>query len=162
MTSGPRPFASSRRSADTGSRTLVVTLVLVLAILAIGCIQSVARGGSPSPLGGSGLLGAGSGASIVPGPTGPTPVPSFVRPTPTPAPTFLMYVVKAGDNLDRIARRFGTTGRSIAYWNRGRYPTLDPDASGYRPNLVKVGWTLVLIPKVIVDEQTLDQPSPTA
>ncbi len=158
MTSRPRPVACSQRRADIGS----LTLLLILAIALVGCIQSVARGGSLSPLDGSGASGSGSVASIAPGPTGPTPVPSFVRPTPTPAPTFLLYVVKAGDNLDRIAHQFGTTGRSIAYWNRGRYPTLDPEASGYRPNLVKIGWTLVLIPKVIVDEQTLDQPAPSA
>jgi len=158
MTSRPRPISCSRRHAAFGS----FTLLLILAVALVGCIQSVARAGSPSPLDGSGAGGSGSDASIAPGPTGPTPIPSFVRPTPTPAPTFLLYVVKSGDNLDRIAHQFGTTGRSIAYWNRGRYPTLDPEASGYRPNLVKIGWTLVLIPKVIVDEQTLGQPAPSA
>jgi LysM domain-containing protein len=134
-------------------------LLLLASVVVTACIQSVARGGpSAAP---SGLADSGFAASpSAPPPTGPTPVPSFVRPTPTPAPTFLVYVVKSGDNLDRIARRFGTTGRSIAYWNRGTYPSLDPEAAGYSPNLVKVGWTLMLIPKVILDEQTLGQPTP--
>jgi hypothetical protein len=68
--------------------------------------------------------------------------------------------VKRGDNLGTIAGRFGTTARSIAYWNRGTYPSLDPEAAGYRPDLVKVGWILVLIPNVTVDEQTLPGPTP--
>ena len=98
--------------------------------------------------------------TAVPTPTGPTPIPSFVRPTPTPLPTFLVYVVKSGDNLNTIAHRFGTTGRSIAYWNRGTYPSLDPEAPNYKPNLVRIGWTLVLIPNTVVDEQTLPDPTP--
>ena len=126
-------------------------------VVAAGCIESVARTGSPS--GGS----AGPDRSTAtPGPTGPTPIPSFVRPTPTPLPTFLAYVVKTGDNLNTIAHRFGTTGRSIAFWNRGTYPSLDPEAPNYKPNLVRIGWTLVLIPNVVVDEQTLPEPTPDA
>jgi len=135
------------------------TLLVLMAMVATACIQSVARGGASGAPNGSGGSSIEASASI-PQPSGPTPVPSFVRPTPTPAPTFLLYVVKRGDNLNTIAHRFGTSGRSIAYWNRGTYPSLDPEASGYSPNLVKVGWTLILIPKVILDEQTLEQPAP--
>jgi hypothetical protein len=143
------------------SPVLLVVLVLV-AMVATACIQSVARGGPSGVPGGPGGSGIEASASTPPQPTGPTPVPSFVRPTPTPAPTFLLYVVKRGDNLNTIAHRFGTSGRSIAYWNRGTYPSLDPEAAGYSPNLVKVGWTLILIPKVILDEQSLEQPAPDA
>ena len=75
-------------------------------------------------------------------------------------PTFVAYVVKSGDNLNTIAHRYGTTARSIAFWNRGTYPSLDPEAAGYRPNVVRLGWTLVLIPNVIFDEQTLPGPTP--
>jgi len=135
-------------------------LLLLASVVLTACIQSVARGGPSAAPSGFADSGLAASPSAPPQPTGPTPIPSFVRPTPTPAPTFLVYVVKAGDNLDRIARRFGTTGRSIAYWNRGTYPSLDPEAPGYSPNLVKVGWTLMLIPKVILDEQTLGQPTP--
>ena len=84
---------------------------------------------------------------------------AFVRPTPTPAPTFLVYSVKAGDNLNSIAHQFGTTGRSIAYWNGATYPSLDPESPQYRPGLLKIGWTLQIIPNVTFDEQTLPEPS---
>jgi hypothetical protein len=128
----------------------------VVVSLSVGCISMVGPNGSSGTLAGT----ATAISTAVPGPTGPTPIPSFVRPTPTPAPTFLVYVVKAGDNLNTIAHHYGTTGRSIAYWNRGTYPTLDPEARGYRPDLVRIGWILVLIPHVVVDEQTLPDPTP--
>jgi hypothetical protein len=96
-----------------------------------------------------------------PSPGGPTPVPSFVRPTPTPMPTFLVYVVAKGDSLNSIAHRFSTTARSIAFWNRATYPSLDPDSETYAPNRIRVGWTLVLIPGLVVNEFDLPQPSPT-
>ena len=95
-------------------------------------------------------------ATVAPTPTpiqtGPTPSPSFVRPTPTPLPTFLSYVVKAGDNLDSIARAHGTTARSIAFWNRTSHPSLDPDSPDYEPDRIQVGWVLQLIPGVEIDE----------
>ncbi|HZC32358.1 MAG TPA: LysM domain-containing protein [Candidatus Bathyarchaeia archaeon] len=136
------------------SASAVVAIAASLTLA--GCIAAVERSGSPGVSGGSAVT---LFPSPVPGPTGPTPVPSFVRPTPTPAPTFLVYVVKTGDNLGTIARRYGTTARSIAFWNRGSYPTLDPEAATYRPDLVRIGWTLLLIPNVTFDEQSLPGPS---
>ena len=65
-----------------------------------------------------------------------------MRPTPTPQPTFFVYTVASGDSLDVIAKHFGTTGRSIAYWNRATYPSLDPDSGSTGPNYIEVGWTL--------------------
>ena len=50
-----------------------------------------------------------------------------VPPDSTPQPTALTYVVKSGDSLVNLGHRFKTTGRSIAYWNRKAYPSLDPD-----------------------------------
>jgi hypothetical protein len=97
----------------------------------------------------------------VPTPAGPTPTPSFVRPTPRPGPTFFVYTVVSGDNLNKIAKRFGTTGRSIAYWNRATYPSLDPDSEAYKPDHLVVGWTLALIPKAVVDPENLPPPPPT-
>jgi hypothetical protein len=85
-------------------------------------------------------------------PTGPTPPPSFVRPTPTPLPTFLSYVVKAGDTLTSIAKAHGTTARSLAFWNRTTYPSLDPDSPSYDPNSIAIGWVLLLVPDVEIDE----------
>jgi len=114
----------------------------------------------------SGCVPAGAGPST-PAPEEPSPTssasasPSFIRPTPNPSPTFLVYEVEAGDSLTSIARLFGTTARSIAYWNRTRYPSLDPDSSTYEPNRIEVGWTLQLIPTEVVDEDELPDPTPT-
>jgi nucleoid-associated protein YgaU len=81
-------------------------------------------------------------------------------------PTFMTYVVKAGDSLNTIAHRFGTKARSIAFWNRATYPSLDPESSKYAPNSIRIGWTLVLIPNVIFDESNLPgataSPAPSA
>jgi hypothetical protein len=87
-----------------------------------------------------------------PAPTGPTPSPSFVRPTPTPLPTFLNYVVKSGDSLTSIAKAHGTTARSIAFWNRTRHPSLDPDSPDYAPDRLAIGWILQLVPDIEIDE----------
>lgn len=74
-------------------------------------------------------------------------------------PTFMSYVVKAGDSLNTIAHRFGTKARSIAFWNRAVYPSLDPESSRYAPNSIRIGWMLVLIPGVIFDENSLSEPT---
>ncbi len=94
----------------------------------------------------------------------PSPTPTFIRPTPTPLPTFLVYVVRTGDTLTSIATAFGTKARSVAYWNRATYPSLDPEASRYDPNTIRIGWTLRLIPNGEVDPEDLPPaatPSPT-
>ena len=102
----------------------------------------------------------------VPTPAGPTPTPSFVRPTPTPQPTFLIYTVVRGDSLESIAKRFKTSGRSIAYWSRALYPSLDPDSRNYKPDYIAIGWTLLLVPGKEVDPENLPPepgaPSPSA
>jgi hypothetical protein len=82
-----------------------------------------------------------------PSPTlAPTPTPTPGPPTPTPAPTFKLVTVKRGDTLVSLGRRYKTSGRSIAYWNRDQYPSLDPESPGYRPNVLQVGWVLRIIP----------------
>jgi peptidoglycan/xylan/chitin deacetylase (PgdA/CDA1 family) len=75
-------------------------------------------------------------------------------------PTFLAYTVVRGDSLTSIARRFATTGRSIAWWNRATYPSLDPESPAYSPNRIEVGWVLALIPSVVVDDQNPPASSP--
>jgi peptidoglycan/xylan/chitin deacetylase (PgdA/CDA1 family) len=75
-------------------------------------------------------------------------------------PTFLSYTVVRGDSLTSIARRFATTGRSIAWWNRTTYPRLDPESPTYAPNRIEIGWVLVLIPGVVVDDQSPPGSSP--
>jgi hypothetical protein len=140
----------------SGFRRSFAILLLVTSCLAAGCLPPASRGvGTAAPSLGD---GGGPSAAITPGP--PTPRPSIVRPTPTPAPTFAVYTVATGDNLNSIARKFGTSARSIAYWNRATYPSLDPDSSGYRPNVLKVGWILNIIPNMILtDDEAPPLPS---
>jgi hypothetical protein len=124
------------------------TGVLLIAVILAACVPDptnrIQPGGSPTPT-----------ATPVPTPAGPTPTPSFVRPTPTPQPTFFSYTVVSGDSLGKIAKRFKTSARSIAYWNRATYPSLDPESGSYRPDYLKLGWVLVLIPNAEVDPEDL-------
>jgi hypothetical protein len=144
-------------------RLLVVGLVgLALA----GCVPTPAGRATASPAAPSARSTSSAAATALPSDpstAGPTGSPSFVRPTPRPSPTFLVYEVRAGDTLTSVARQFGTTARSIAYWNRSRYPSLDPDSPTYQPGLIKVGWLLLVIPTAVVDEDELPEltPEPT-
>ena len=133
--------------------------ILAVALLVTACVPEPANR-RPSPQGATTPTDAAPFPSATP--AGPTPSPSFVRPTPTPQPTFLAYLVVAGDSLTKIARRFGTSGRSIAYWNRALNPSLDPDGAAYRPDHVSIGWTLLLIPGKEVDPEDLPPPPPGA
>jgi hypothetical protein len=126
--------------------------LLLLTTIAVGCLPDTVGAPRASNPGASGPVPV----TPTPGPTGPTPSPSYVPPTPTPMPTFFVYTVVRGDNLVSIARRFKTTGRSIAYWNRTTYPSLDPDSSTYSPNRIEVGWKLALIPGVEVNPDDLE------
>lgn len=82
--------------------------------------------------------------------------------TPRPSPTPLAYLVRPGDTLTSIATAFGTTPRSIAFWNRLTYPTLDPQSAAYAPNSIAIGWTLRIWPGTEVDEANLPPgPSPS-
>jgi nucleoid-associated protein YgaU len=130
--------------------------LLVLAAIAVACLPPTTRGSAGQPSA-NGIATASPSAAITPRPTRPL---SFVPPTPTPAPTFAVHTVVAGDNLNIIARKFGTSARSIAFWNRATYPTLDPESAGYRPDLLKVGWTLFVIPNLILtDDEAPPLPS---
>lgn len=134
-----------------------------LAVVLAACVPTPA-GQATSPTGApAAATSSTTGDAPAPPPAngGPTASPSFVRPTPTPSPTFLVYEVQAGDSLTSVARLFGTTARSIAYWNRARYPSLDPDSSNYEPDRIEVGWTLLLIPTEVVDEDELPDSTPT-
>jgi peptidoglycan/xylan/chitin deacetylase (PgdA/CDA1 family) len=156
MTYEPPVRARPRRERSVlDSPVLAGALVLIVVALvaAIVVVPGILPGASPRP----------SGPSAAPGtptPTGPSPSPTFVRPTPSPAPTFLLYTVKPGDSLNSIAREFRTTGRSIAWWNRGTYPTLDPESEAYDPNTIRVGWVLNVLPDSVVDDENPPTPSP--
>lgn len=126
---------------------------LAIAVIAMACLPEPTN--RPTP-----VTGAAS-PTPVPTPAGPTPTPSFVRPTPTPQPTFFAYRVVKGDSLGSIAKRFGTSARSIAYWNRATYPSLDPESDAYRPDYIALGWMLLLIPHKEVDPENLPTLPPT-
>ena len=66
-----------------------------------------------------------------------------------------IYVVRAGDTLVALADRFDTTVESLSYWNRARYPSLDPESSAYAPNRIEAGWRLGYIPGEVVDRENL-------
>jgi LysM repeat protein len=74
-------------------------------------------------------------------PVGPTTVPPTAGPTPTPGPTTAptqppptqTYVVQPGDNLTRIAARFGTTVQALVQAN-----------NIVNPNLIYVGQVLII------------------
>jgi hypothetical protein len=134
-------------------------LEIVLATVLAACVPTPASRDIAEP---PSTVASASATPAAPAPTaGPSPTPSFERPTPNPSPTFLAYEVRAGDSLTSIARLFGTTARSIAFWNRARYPSLDPDSDAYEPNRIEVGWTLLLVPTEVVAEDELPDPTPT-
>ena len=135
-------------------------LAMLAGISLAACVPSPANRPIASPDGSPGSSSQLPVDAPIPTPSGPGPVSSFVRPTLGPDPTFLAYAVRRGDSLNSIARSFGTTARSIAFWNRATYPSLDPDSETYEPDRIEVGWTLLLIPTGVVDED--DLPDPTA
>jgi LysM domain-containing protein len=132
----------------TDRRRRLIALCSLVVLVAVACLPDTV-GSSTSP----GAVAA--TPTIRPTPSGPTPVPTFLPPTPTPGPSFVTYVVVRGDSLLKIAKRFKTTDRSIGFWNRATYPSLDPQSEKYRPNRIEIGWKLVLIPGTVVDEQNL-------
>ncbi len=111
-------------------------LLLVAVALAVGaCLPSAVRPTPPPP------------PTPQPTPTpSPSPTPTPGPPTPTPAPTFKLHTVVRGDTLTSLARKYRTSGRSIAYWNRDQYPSLDPESARYQPDNLKRGWVLRVMP----------------
>ena len=99
--------------------------------------------------------------SLSSAPPTPTPRRTVSLPDLTPAPPFTLYPVRSGDSLLAIARRFRTTPLSLSYWNRDRYPSLDPDAATYQPNRIEIGWRLRVIPGVEADPEDFLPPAPS-
>ena len=133
-----------------------VPLVLVAVVLALGACLPASVRPTPTPM-------------PTPMPTAtppPLPTPTPGPPTPTPAPTFLQHTVVRGDTLTSLGRKYHTSGRSIAYWNRKRYPSLDPESAKYRPDDLRRGWVLQVLPGQEYapppdDGETGEQVSPT-
>lgn len=130
----------------------------LLIVIVVACVPQPANRRTQPPIAASAAPATQPPAS----PTPATPSPSliFTRPTATPQPTFLAYRVRTGDTITSIAREHDTTVRSIGYWNRTTYPSLDPDSSRYNPDTLRVGWTLLLIPGAEVDPDEIT-PAPT-
>ncbi len=128
-------------------RSLAATLVLVaLAASLGGCLEMATLPTSEPPP-----------TPVPTSPPPPTPTPTPGQPTPTPVPTFTTYTVRPGDNLTTIARRYRTTPRSLAFWNRDTYPSLDPASPHYAPNKLQLGWVLKVLPGGLYSEP----PGPT-
>jgi peptidoglycan/xylan/chitin deacetylase (PgdA/CDA1 family) len=150
------PRGGNPLATPAGAASLAIILVaLVGAIVLVPGMLAPGPSGTPAPATPSSTPSSTPGGS----PTA-SPLPSFVRPTPTPEPTLTSYVVRAGDSLNTIARLFATTARSLAWWNRGTYPSLDPESEGYDPNHIEPGWVFVLIPGVKVNDANPPTPSP--
>jgi peptidoglycan/xylan/chitin deacetylase (PgdA/CDA1 family) len=151
----PSPRPARSRSALESPWLAAALTVTVLALAAILIAPGLLAPSGPGP------SGSGAPASSQPSASASISAPTFVRPTPSPMPTFTSYVVKAGDTLNSIATQFDTTARSLAWWNRGTYPSLDPESDGYNPDRLDVGWTLAVIPHTIVDDTNPPGPSPS-
>ena len=147
----PRNARRRQERSVLESPWLAAALALVVVVIAGALLL-------PGLLGGTAGSTARPGTSAVPSPTPASP--TFIRPTPSPAPTFTAYVVKSGDTLSSIAREFRTTARSIAWWNRGAHPVLDPESPKYDPDHLEVGWVLNVLPDTVVDENNPPTPSP--
>jgi Tfp pilus assembly protein FimV len=150
----PQRVRRRRPRSALDSPILAAALILVVAgiVAAIVLVPGILPSFGPGP--GQSTTAGNPNAT----PAGPSPVPTFARPTPSPAPTFRPYEVKPGDTLNSIARRFKTDGRSLAWWNRGFYPTLDPESRDYDPNTIRVGWMLVVQPGIRVDDENPPEP----
>jgi hypothetical protein len=125
----------TRSVAPSTPPRAALAVALVLAFVVAACLPASIRPTAPPA------------PTPTPSPTvPPTPTPTPGPPTPTPAPTFALYTVARGDTLTSIARHFKTSGRSVAYWNRASYPSLDPEGAHYNPNNLQVGWVLQVLP----------------
>ncbi len=170
MIDHPRPSTTPRNdrprrhllATPVGAGTLTLLVIALVAAIVVLPEPGTGPSGGPRPTCGLGPAIASCPAAASTATASPTqvPIPSFVRPTPTPGPTFTSYVVRAGDSLTSIARMFRTSPRSLAWWNRGAHPSLDPESEGYRPNHIEPEWVLVLIPGMIVDDAAAPTASP--
>jgi LysM domain len=131
----PRSAAPGVERPAVARRLLLASWLVAAAIVVVGCLPAALR---PTPL---------PTPTPTPPPTAsPAPTATPGPPTPTPGPTFALYTVRRNDTLISLAHKFKTTGRSIAYWNRDSYPSLDPESVRYSPDRLEVGWVLRIMP----------------
>jgi hypothetical protein len=150
-----RPPRRPRSTLDSPWLAALLVVVVAGLVAAVLLVPGLLPTGVPTPTSSATVPSGGQASS------GPSAAPTFVRPTPSPAPSFTGYTVEAGDSLNSIARRFRTTARSIAWWNRGMYPTLDPESAAYDPNTIRVGWVLNVLRDTVVDDNNPPPPGPT-
>ena len=143
-------------------------LAAVLCLVSLGCSSGPAQTSNPTSatpatpsLTAADTPAASGSPAVSVSPSASVALSTPAGPSASPSPSFLVYAVVRGDSLLSIAARYRTTGRSIAYWNRDTYPSLDPDSPGYSPNRIEIGWKLRLIPDVTLDEGALPSRRPT-
>jgi hypothetical protein len=153
----PPPRNRPRRRSTLDSPWLAALLVVVVLGLLGTFFVGPALFGAPAS---TQTADRPSPAAPTASPAGPSVAPTFSRPTPSPGPAFETYKVKSGDTLNSIAKKFHTTARSIAWWNRGTYPSLDPESVHYDPSTIRIGWALVVLRNTVVDEENPPTPSP--
>ena len=141
MTAAPFAEGPPRKGRLRGFLIAVATIAIVaVAGFVAGLMLPVVlpgpgiSTGSPAP--------SAAGTPAVTATAGPTAVPSVApsatpspqpTPEPTPAPTQVVYVVKSGDQLSRIASKFGVTVAEIQAANNIK-----------DPNLIRVGQKLII------------------
>ena len=123
-------------------RGILIGVVTIVAVAVVGFVAGLML---PVIFPGPGIEPGGSTPSVAPSeaPTeAPTPLPTAsptLAPTPvptaspTPAPTPVSYVVRKGDNLTAIAKKYGVTITAILKANKLK-----------NANLIKVGQTLII------------------
>ena len=119
--------------------TRLLAVVIVLTIVAAGAAYVVGDGVGLAGLGGSAPQAALSpGATLVANPSAvasATPVVSVAPPSPTPRSKNVIYAVRQGDTLEKIAAQFGVTIDDIVSANKLK-----------DPNRLTIGQKLVIPP----------------
>jgi nucleoid-associated protein YgaU len=135
------PTIKTRLAMPSLSRPLLGLVLLVLAAAALFLLPSF-------------LLDSGGGGGAVASPSPSATASRAVSPSPEPSPTPLIYVVKKGDTMTKIARAHGVTLEALIAANKDTVP--DPDK-------VKVGQELVIptTPEEESAEPASEAPSPS-
>lgn len=140
LESAPRTVISGRsRRARTAAAGVVLLLISGVALAWVG-LDGLGSLLGPPDASSSPSASTSPAATAVPSDRGtpgasPTDVPSpapTLAPTPAPAPTPVTYIVQAGDTLNAIAARFGTTAPAIM------------QANGLTSEIIQVGQVLII------------------
>jgi len=134
------PTLRTRAGLGGVSPLLGAGVVIVLAAAALFFIPPMLLG-----------LGGGSGASPTPSASGATASAApDASPTPMPSPTPIVYIVKTGDTLSKIAKAYGVTLDALIAANKATLP--DPDK-------LQIGDELII--PLGDTEPSLEAPSPS-